>query len=178
VFSDECYVEFTWTGRGRSILETGLDGVVAVHSLSKRSNLAGVRVGFYAGDGELVTYLQEVRKHVGLMVPGPAQAAGIAALDDDEHVERQRARYWDRLGLMADVLSKWSGEPVALPEGAFYLWIPTNDGWAYAERLAADGGALVSPGEFYGVDGTPFVRVAVVQPDDQIRAVADRLSVR
>ena len=76
VFSDECYVEFTWSGRGRTILEDGLDGVVAVHSLSKRSNLAGVRIGFYAGDAELVHYLQEVRKHVGMMVPGPSQAAG------------------------------------------------------------------------------------------------------
>ena len=176
VFSDECYVEFTWAGRGRTILESGLDGVVAVHSLSKRSNLAGVRVGFYAGDAELVGYLQEIRKHVGMMVPGPAQAAGVAALDDDDHVEQQRARYRSRLELLAAVLSDWSGEPVGLPDGAFYLWIPVADGWEYAERLARDGGALVSPGEFYGADGTPFVRVAVVQPDDRIRLVAERLA--
>ncbi len=177
VFSDECYVEFTWTGRGRTILESGLDGLVAVHSLSKRSNLAGVRVGFYAGDAELVGYLQEVRKHVGMMVPGPAQAAGVAALDDDEHVAVQRERYRGRLELLATVLSKWSQEPVALPDGAFYLWIPVGDGWEYAERLARDGGALVSPGEFYGPDGARFVRVAVVQPDDRIQLVADRLAV-
>ncbi len=176
VFSDECYVEFTWTGRGRTILESGLDGLVAVHSLSKRSNLAGVRVGFYAGDAELVGYLQEVRKHVGMMVPGPAQAAGIAALDDDEHVALQRERYRSRLDLLATVLSEWSGEPVALPDGAFYLWIPVADGWEYAERLARDGGALVSPGEFYGPAGARFVRAAVVQPDDRIQLVADRLS--
>jgi succinyldiaminopimelate transaminase len=176
VFSDECYVEFTWSGRGRTILESGLDGVVAVHSLSKRSNLAGVRVGFYAGDADLVAYLQEIRKHVGMMVPGPAQAAGIAALDDDDHVELQRDRYRRRLGLLASVLSDWSGEPVGLPAGAFYLWIPVADGWAYAERLAREGGALVSPGEFYGADGTPFVRVAVVQPDDRIQLVAERLT--
>ena len=75
VFSDECYVEFTWSGRGRTILEHGTNGVIAVHSLSKRSNLAGARVGFYAGDPSLVSYLQEVRKHVGMMVPGPVQAA-------------------------------------------------------------------------------------------------------
>jgi succinyldiaminopimelate transaminase len=176
VFSDECYVEFTWTGRGRTVLESGLDGVVAVHSLSKRSNLAGVRVGFYAGDADLVRYLQEVRKHVGMMVPGPAQSAAIAALDDDDHVEAQRAIYRNRLELLATVLSDWSGEPVALPDGAFYLWIPVEDGWEYAERLAADGGALVSPGEFYGPDGAHFVRVAVVQPDDRVQLVADRLS--
>ena len=71
VLSDECYVEFTWTGRPRTILESGLDGVLAVHSLSKRSNLAGLRVGCYAGDPDLVDYLREVRKHAGLMVPGP-----------------------------------------------------------------------------------------------------------
>ena len=175
VFSDECYVEFTWSGRGRTILESGLDGVVAVHSLSKRSNLAGVRVGFYAGDADLVSYLQEVRKHVGMMVPGPAQAAAIAALDDDEHVEVQRSRYRARLDLLAGVLSEWSGEPVPSPQGAFYLWIPVSDGWDYTERLARDGGALVSPGEFYGTDGARFVRVAVVQPDDRVEMVAERL---
>lgn len=176
VFSDECYVEFTWSGRGRTILESGLDGVVAVHSLSKRSNLAGVRVGFYAGDPELVRYLQEVRKHVGMMVPGPAQAAAIAALDDDEHVQVQRDRYRSRLELLAEVLGRWSGQPVDLPAGAFYLWIAVDDGWEYAERLARDGGALVSPGEFYGTAGARFVRVAVVQPDERVRLVADRLS--
>ena len=176
VFSDECYVEFTWAGRGRTILESGLDGVVAVHSLSKRSNLAGVRVGFYAGDAELVAYLQEIRKHVGMMVPGPAQAAAVAALDDDDHVEVQRERYRGRLELLAGVLSEWSGAPVPLPRGAFYLWIPVDDGWDYTERLARDGGALVSPGEFYGPDGTRFVRVAVVQPDDRVQLVADRLA--
>ncbi len=176
VFSDECYVEFTWTGRPRTILERGSHGVVAVHSLSKRSNLAGLRVGFYAGDAELVHYLQEVRKHVGMMVPGPAQAAGVAALDDDTHVEVQRERYRSRLERMAEVIGAWSGTPVALPAGAFYLWIPAVDGWDFAERLAADGGVLVSPGEFYGDAGRPFVRVAVVQPDDRIELVERRFA--
>ncbi|HSL72936.1 MAG TPA: aminotransferase class I/II-fold pyridoxal phosphate-dependent enzyme [Ilumatobacteraceae bacterium] len=178
VFSDECYVEFTWSGPGRTILESGLDGVVAVHSLSKRSNLAGVRVGFYAGDAELVAYLREVRKHVGMMVPGPAQAAAIAALDDDEHVVVQRERYRSRLDLLGSVLAEWSGVDVPQPDGAFYLWIPVDDGWAFTERLAREGGALVSPGEFYGADGARFVRVAVVQPDERIRLVADRLAAR
>ena len=178
VFSDECYVEFTWSGRGRTILESGLEGVVAVHSLSKRSNLAGVRVGFYAGDAELVAYLQEVRKHAGMMVPGPAQAAGVAALDDDDHVELQRGRYRARLELLAEVLSDWAGIEVPRPAGAFYLWIPVDDGWEFTERLAREGGALVSPGEFYGADGARFVRVAVVQPDERITLVAERLATR
>ena len=136
VFSDECYCEFTWEGPPRTILEHGLDGVVAVHSLSKRSNLAGLRVGFYAGDGELVAYLQEVRKHVGLLVPGPAQAAGVVALDDDGHVEEQRQRYRERLELLAGALSKWAGLDIDLPSGGFYLWFPAGDGWEFTERVA------------------------------------------
>jgi len=175
VFSDECYVEFTWSGEGRTILEHGLDGVVAVHSLSKRSNLAGVRIGFYAGDADLVHYLQEVRKHVGLMVPGPAQAAGVAALDDDTHVGIQRERYLRRLERLAGVLRRWSGCEIALPAGGFYLWFDAGDGWEFTERLATVGGALVSPGDFYGAGGAQFVRVAVVQPDERIELVAARL---
>jgi aspartate/methionine/tyrosine aminotransferase len=96
----------------RTILEQGLDGVVAVHSLSKRSNLAGLRVGFYAGDAELVDYLKEVRKHVGMMVPGPAQAAGVVALADDEHVAVQRDRYRRRLERLAARAVAWSGLPI------------------------------------------------------------------
>jgi succinyldiaminopimelate transaminase len=177
VFSDECYVEFTWDGPPRTILETGVEGVVAVHSLSKRSNLAGLRVGFYVGDPELVTYLREVRKHVGMLVPGPAQAAGAVALADDEHVAVQRERYLGRLRRMADVLSTWSGLPIDIPAGGFYLWFDAADGWAFAERLATEGGALVSPGDFYGAGGANNVRVAVVQPDDRIELVARRLGV-
>jgi succinyldiaminopimelate transaminase len=173
VFSDECYVEFTWSGVGHSILEHGVDGVVAVHSLSKRSNLAGVRVGFYAGDPDLVRYLHEVRKHVGMMVPGPVQAAGVVALDDDDHVELQRRRYSRRLERTAEILGAWSDRPIALPAGGFYLWFDAGDGWDFTERLAAAGGALVSPGEFYGAER--HVRVAVVQPDERIELVAERL---
>lgn len=175
VFSDECYVEFTWAAAPRTILQSGLDGVVAVHSLSKRSNLAGLRVGFYAGDAELVHYLSEVRKHVGLLVPGPAQAAGAVALGDDDHVAVQRDRYRRRLERLAGVLSRWSGVDVPMPDGAFYLWFDAVDGWEFAERLAREGGALVSPGDFYGAAGAQFVRAAVVQPDERIDLIADRL---
>lgn len=175
VFSDECYCEFTWDGPAASILQHGSDGVVAVHSLSKRSNLAGLRVGFYAGDGELVAYLREVRKHVGMMVPGPAQAAGVAALRDDAHVVDQGERYRERLESFATVLSKWSGVDVMLPAGGFYLWFDVGDAWAFTRRLALEGGALVSPGDFYGAAGAHHVRVAVVQPGDRLGLVAARL---
>lgn len=175
IFSDECYTEFTWTTSAQSILQHGLDGVIAVHSLSKRSNLAGVRVGFYAGDAEIVEYLKEVRKHAGFMVPGPAQAAGVAALDDDDHVAMQRDRYRLRLESMAGTLSKWSGIDISLPDGGFYLWFPVDDAWEFTERLAREGGALVSPGDFYGPAASRFVRVAVVQPDARLALVAQRL---
>jgi succinyldiaminopimelate transaminase len=175
VFSDECYTEFTWATSSQSILQHGLDGVVAVHSLSKRSNLAGLRVGFYAGDADIVEYLKEVRKHAGFMVPGPAQAAGAAALDDDDHVRIQRDRYKSRLEFMATTLSKWSGIDISLPDGGFYLWFNAGDAWEFTEKLAREGGALVSPGDFYGAGGSENVRVAVVQPDSKLKLVAERL---
>jgi succinyldiaminopimelate transaminase len=177
VLSDECYVEFTWTGPPRTILEHGPDGVLAVHSLSKRSNLAGARAGFYAGDGDLVRYLSEVRKHAGFMVPGPVQAAAVAAWDDDAHVDEQRDRYRSRLDALATAL-RAAGLDAPLPHGAFYLWVPAPDGdaWALTRRLAEQAGALVSPGDLYGPDGAGHVRIAVVQPDDRIALVAERLS--
>lgn len=179
VFSDECYVEFTWNGPRRTILSNGIEGLVAVHSLSKRSNFAGGRLGFYAGDPELVFYLQEVRKHVGLMVPGPIQAAGIVALDDDAHVEAQRETYYRRLLLGQEVLRSFDLE-VTMPEGGFYLWAqaPGGDAWALVERLAAEAGALVSPGEFYGDRGKGHVRLAMVQPDDRLELVRQRALAR
>jgi len=179
VFSDECYAEFTWEGKPRSILQAGSRGVVAVHSLSKRSNLAGVRAGFYAGDPDLVTYLRDVRQHAGLMIPGPVQAAGAVALSDDQHVVEQRRRYLERLRLLSSVLTA-AGCPTSMPAGGFYLWVPVParwpDAWAMAGALAADGGMLVSPGDLYGEGGRGHVRVAVVQPDERLRLVGERLS--
>jgi succinyldiaminopimelate transaminase len=176
VFSDECYVEFTWDGPGRTILTEGSEGVVALHSLSKRSNLAGVRVGFYAGDAMLVRYLSEVRKHAGFMVPGPVQAAAVVAFDDDQHVDDQRQRYLRRLDLVAAALRRW-GIEARRPPGTFYLWVaaPSGDAWGLAHRLAAEGGLLVSPGDFYGRAGAGHVRIAVVQPDDRLELAAQRL---
>jgi aspartate/methionine/tyrosine aminotransferase len=109
------------------------------------------------------------------MVPGPAQAAGAAALDDDDHVRIQRDRYKSRLEFMATTLSKWSGIDISLPDGGFYLWFNAGDAWEFTEKLAREGGALVSPGDFYGAGGSENVRVAVVQPDSKLKLVAERL---
>lgn len=178
VFSDECYAEFTWDGPPRSVLQHASEGVVAVHSLSKRSNMAGLRVGFVAGDPHLVGFLKEVRRHQGLMVPGPVQAAGAAALADDRHVEAQRERYLERLVLMAGVLNH-EGFATSLPPGGFYLWsgLPTTvgDAWEGAELLARRGGLLTSPGDLYGPEGAGHLRVAVVQPTERLALAAQRL---
>src|SRR4051812_9208477 len=176
VISDECYAEFTWAGRPTTILREGTEGLLAVHSLSKRDNFAGARIGFYAGDAELVHYLREVRKHAGLMPPGPVQAAAVVALDDDAHVDAQRARYLGRLRRLVEVLGK-AGYPAQLPDGAFYLWVPAPDGdaWQMARDVAAKAGIVVSPGEFYGPHGAGFVRVAAVQPDARIELAASRI---
>jgi aspartate/methionine/tyrosine aminotransferase len=179
VLSDECYAEFTWppaTGEPTTILREGTDGVLAVHSLSKRDNFAGARIGFFAGDRELVHYLREVRKHAGLMPPGPVQAAAIVALRDDAHVDVQRERYWRRLVRLQSVFTEL-GYPCELPAGAFYLWIaaPSGDAWAAARDIAARVGVVISPGDFYGSSSADFFRVAAVQPDDRIELAASRV---
>jgi len=176
VLSDECYAEFTWDGPPHTILEAGLDGVLAVHSLSKRSNLAGARAGIYAGDGDLVGYLSEVRKHAGLMVPGPVQAAAVAAWGDDEHVEVQRGRYRRRLDRLAEGLAAIVPR-VDLPRGGFYLWVeaPGGDAWGLTLRLARDAGIVASPGEFYGDVARGYVRLAVVRSDADIELATERL---
>ena len=177
VLSDECYVEFTWDGPARTILTEGTDGVVAVHSLSKRSNLAGTRAGFYAGDADVVDYLREVRKHAGCLVPGPVQAAAVAAWNDQTHVQELREEYRMRLGLGIELFARL-GIEATMPQGGFYLWVaaPDGDAWALTELLARRSGVIVSPGEFYGPGGAGHVRLAVVQPTEALQLAVDRLS--
>src|SRR5581483_5853834 len=126
VASDECCVEFDWDAAGEAVpgataLAAGLDGVLAVHSLSKRSNMAGYRCGFLAGDGDLVAYLASVRTHAGMMVPGPIQAAATAAWNDDAHVALQRSRYAERRRYARSRLAE-AGLVDAGGPSSFYLW--------------------------------------------------------
>ena len=169
VVSDECYIEFTWEEPSRSVLQYGTQGVLAVHSLSKRSNLAGLRVGFYAGDTDLTWYLRETRRHQGFLIPGPAQVAGAAALRDQAHVDLQADRYRRRLQTLIEVLAAL-GLEATMPEGGFYLWVaaPDGDEMALVRRLATKLGVLTSPGTTFGSGGAGHIRIAAVVPDGQM----------
>ena len=174
IVSDECYAEFGWTAPVTSVLSQGSEGVLAVHSLSKRSNLAGYRAGFVAGDAGVVARLHEVRRHAGLIVPFPVQMAMVAALRDDVHVQAQRARYAERRDALVPALSA-AGWRVDHSEGGLYLWATRGDDcWAAVDWLA-ERGILVAPGAFYGAPGAQHVRIALTAPTDRVLAAAARL---
>lgn len=186
VASDECYAELAWdepwasTGVP-SILDprvTGgdLTGLLAVYSLSKQSNLAGYRASFVAGDPVLVSRLLEVRKHAGMIVPGPVQAATAAALADDEHVAAQRAAYGRRRRVLRAAFES-AGYVIDRSHAGLYLWVRPESGgqdsWATVADLASLG-ILAAPGAFYG--DAEHVRVALTASDQSIAEAAARLS--
>ena len=151
------------------------EGILAVHSLSKRSNLAGYRCAFVAGDPSLVAELLAVRKNLGLMMPGPQQVAMAAALDDDAHAEEQHARYAARRLTLRAALEA-AGFRIDHSEGSLYLCATRDeDCWATVSHLA-DRGVLVAPGSFYGVAGARHVRVALTASDERMAAAAQRLA--
>jgi succinyldiaminopimelate transaminase len=178
--SDECYIGLGWEARPRSVLHPDVcggshAGLLAVHSLSKRSNLAGYRAGFVAGDPALVAALLEVRKHAGMIVPGPVQAAMTAALTDEAHAREQRDRYAARRARLRPALTA-AGWRVDLSQAGLYLWAthPGYDARGSVEALA-QAGILVAPGEFYGPAGARHVRIALTATDERIEAAAARL---
>jgi succinyldiaminopimelate transaminase len=180
VASDECYLALPWEAQPVSVLRAevnggSVDGLLAVHSLSKSSSLAGYRAGFVTGDPRLVRELLEVRKHAGMIMPRPVQAAMTAALNDDEHVAEQRARY----GVRRDVLLlalKSAGFAVHHSEAGLYLWSTRDeDAWETVGWLA-ERGILAAPGTFYGPTGDRHVRIALTATDDRVAAAAERLT--
>jgi succinyldiaminopimelate transaminase len=179
--SDECYIDLGYDTRPVSVLHPDAcggshRGLLAVFSLSKRSNLAGYRAGFVTGDPDLVGQLLEIRRHAGMIVPGPVQAAMIAALDDDVHAARQRDRYAARRGLLRDGLES-AGWQIEHSAAGLYLWAsrPGDDCWASVGALA-EAGILVAPGDFYGPAGANHIRVALTATDERIRSAVARLS--
>ncbi|GAB1694381.1 succinyldiaminopimelate transaminase [Krasilnikovia sp. M28-CT-15] len=180
VASDECYLSLGWDTTPVSVLSDEVcggdyTGVLAVHSLSKRSNLAGYRAGFVAGDPALVNELLAVRKHAGMIVPGPVQAAMVAALSDESHVADQRARYGARRERLRAALTG-AGFEITHSEAGLYLWASRGeDCWKTVDWLAAQG-ILAAPGEFYGPAAGQHVRVALTATDERIDAAVRRLA--
>lgn len=178
--SDECYLEFGWDAEPVSVLrpdvcEDDHRGILAVHSLSKRSNMAGYRCGFVAGDPELVDELLAVRKNLGLMMPAPQQQAMRAALSDDVHVAGQREVYAERRRRLAQGLQD-AGFRIDHSEGSLYLWATREEPCWETVGWLADRGVLVAPGEFYGPAGRQHVRVAFTAPDERVDAAVGRLA--
>jgi succinyldiaminopimelate transaminase len=178
--SDECYLDLGFDATPVSVLHPDVsgashDGLLAVFSLSKRSNLAGYRAGFVAGDADLIAALLEVRKHAGMIVPAPVQAAMTAALGDDSHAAEQHARYARRRAVLRPALEQ-AGWAVSHSEAGLYLWAahPDYDCWE-SVRVLSQVGILVSPGEFYGPAGISHIRVALTATDERISAAATRL---
>ena len=180
VVSDECYLEMGWTVEPRSVLHPDVsggssDGLLAVHSLSKRSNLAGYRAGFVVGDADAVGVLTEARKHLGLLTPAPVQAALVAALGDDEHVGEQRARYAARRDVLLPAV-RAAGLRVEHSEAGLYVWATRDERcWDTVAALAGVG-VLAAPGAFYGAAGEQHVRLALTATDERIAAAAERLA--
>jgi succinyldiaminopimelate transaminase len=177
VASDECYLPLPWESSPVSILSVCdgvFDNVLAVHSLSKRSNLAGYRAGFVAGDPALVDEVLAVRKHAGMIVPAPVQAAMVAALGDESHVDEQRERYARRRSVLRTAFER-AGFTVEHSEAGLYLWLTRDeDAWSTIDWLA-ERGILAAPGYFYGPSGARHVRVALTATDERVAAAAFRL---
>ncbi|MDQ2722362.1 MAG: succinyldiaminopimelate transaminase [Actinomycetota bacterium] len=179
VVSDECYLGLAWDAQPLSVLHPTVSGgnhtgLLAVHSLSKSSSLAGYRAGFVTGDPALVAELLEARKHTGMIVPRPVQAAMIVALTDDAHTELQRERYRGRRARLLPAVQS-AGFRVEHSEAGLYLWATRDEPCRDSVAWFAERGILVAPGEFYGPAGAQHVRIALTATDERIGAAAARL---
>jgi len=181
--SDECYLEFAWetqvARRPVSVLDPDVcdgdhTGIVAVHSLSKRSNMAGYRCAFAAGDPDVIGELLAVRKNLGLLMPGPQQVAMRAALDDDLHVSQQHARYAARRTALRAALES-VGFRIDHSEAALYVWATRGESCWDTVSWLSERGILVAPGEFYGAAGAEHVRVAFTATDERVDQAVRRL---
>jgi succinyldiaminopimelate transaminase len=181
VAADECYLEYVWDDSDAySLLDPrvnggSLDSLLVVHSLSKRSNMAGYRGAFVVGDPEVVSALREARRHSGLMVSAPVQAAMTVALGDQAHVDEQRERYRRRRALVRSALIS-AGFVIDHSEASLYLWATRDESCMETVGWFAERGVLVAPGDFYGPAGARHVRVALTATDERIASACARLS--
>ena len=178
VASDECYLPFPDSKSGKSLLALNQGdntGFIALHSLSKRSNLAGYRAAFAIGDRAIIKRLLEIRKHIGLMVPLPVQRAMTVALQDEEHVRRQADRYRSRRLVLANALREARFE-IEFSESGLYIWCTRGERDWDSVSWFANLGIIVTPGHFYGESGANHVRIALTATDAQIEEAASRIS--
>jgi len=180
VVSDECYIELGWDVTPLSILHPDVIGpsnesVLAVHSLSKRSNLAGYRSGAVLGDARLVADILALRKHAGMLLPSPIQAATVAALGDPDHVTAQRDVYHNRRTILQAAVLE-AGMQIEHSQAGLYLWVTAGKPCLETVALLANVGILCAPGDFYGPHGANHVRMALTATDERIAQVAARLS--
>ncbi|MCU1622863.1 MAG: succinyldiaminopimelate transaminase, partial [Frankiales bacterium] len=180
VASDECYLELGWEAEPVSVLHPSVsggsvDGLLALHSLSKRSNLAGYRSGFLVGDTHAVGAVVETRKHIGLLPPAPVQAATVAALGDDAHVQAQKALYRARRELLKPAVEK-AGFRIEHSEAGLYLWCTRDEDCWDSVAWLADRGVLAAPGAFYGAAGSRHVRMALTATDERVTSAVRRLA--
>jgi succinyldiaminopimelate transaminase len=175
--SDECYLPFTNGIKAQSILAIANGdntSVLALHSLSKRSNMAGYRGAFVAGDPKLIAQLLEIRKHMGMMLPLPIQNSMTIALSDQSHVEKQAGRYQARRDVLAKALIA-AGFKIEFSEAGLYIWCSRDEKDWDSVAWFAEIGILVTPGGFYGSKGDRFVRIALTASDENISTAASRI---
>ncbi|ART21567.1 succinyldiaminopimelate transaminase [Corynebacterium striatum] len=182
VASDECYLALAWDDEKKpvSILDPRVTdgdntGLIAMHSLSKSHNLASYRTGFFAGDQALIAELLELRKHAGLIVPGPIQAAMVEALNDDDSETLQVRRYAGRRAKLLRALTG-AGFRIEHSEASMYLWATRDEQCRITVDWLAERGILVAPGDFYGPSGDKFVRIGLNGTDERIDAAVARLA--
>lgn len=180
VVSDECYIELGWEVTPVSILHPDVIGesnqsVLAVHSLSKRSNLAGYRSGAVLGDRQVIADIIALRKHAGMLLASPIQAATMAALTDADHVASQRDVYHNRRVVLRAALTQ-AGFEIDHSQAGLYLWVTRGIGCFETVSMLADAGILCAPGDFYGQAGQQHVRLALTATDERINQVASRLA--
>ncbi len=179
IVSDECYLNFPATDKvPTSILKVAKGenkNLIAVHSMSKRSNLAGYRAGLIVGDSQLIKKILEIRKHAGMMVPLPVQRAMTAALGDEVHVQEQAARYRKRREVLRPALEA-AGFNIDFTEAGLYIWCTRNESDWDSVAWLAERGILATPGNFYGDAGNRHIRVALTATDEQIAMAASRIT--
>jgi succinyldiaminopimelate transaminase len=189
VFADECYAEIYLDAPPAGILEAAartnsLARLLAFHSLSKRSNVPGLRSGFCAGDEKLVARFLGFRHYGGAALPLPTQAASAAAWAEESHVEENRGRYRAKFEIAGRILGNRFG--YYRPQGGFYLWLDVGNGEEAAAKLWREAGIRVLPGRYLGHDeidgdpksnpGYPFIRIALVADEATTETALRRIA--